>query len=76
VKPTYKKAYGVTPGSTDHDHMRNLGIIRDDNTMFHDACDAAKSNRIRVQAGKGSKPRPVNKQEYDSNFQAINWHRN
>lgn len=53
--------------------MRNLGIIRDDNTMFHDACDAAKFNRIRVQAGKGSRPRPVNKKEYDSNFQAINW---
>lgn len=25
------------------------------------------------QAGKGSKPRPTNKKEYDKNFDSINW---
>ena len=25
------------------------------------------------QAGKGSKPRPVNKKQYDKNFDSINW---
>lgn len=32
-------------------------------------------NNQNKQAGKGSKPRPVKKSEYDSNYDAINWHR-
>jgi len=27
------------------------------------------------QAGKGDKPRPVNKTVYDKNYEEINWHR-
>lgn len=26
-------------------------------------------------AGKGDRPRPTNKKQYDSNYDAINWHR-
>ena len=25
------------------------------------------------QAGKGSKPRPINKKQYNSNYEGINW---
>lgn len=27
------------------------------------------------QAGKGDKPRPVNKKQYNDNYDCINWHR-
>lgn len=28
-----------------------------------------------TQAGKGDKPRPVNKEKYNSNYDSINWHK-
>lgn len=29
----------------------------------------------KIMNGKGSKPRPYNKQVFDSNYEQINWHR-
>jgi hypothetical protein len=69
MKPTFRKSYGGK------DNLRPLGVVRNDNDMFKDACDAALRDRLRVQNGKGDSPRNCFSPEFRQNFDLINFHR-